>query len=87
MKKHDLKVWMNYYEDIETEKKNFELRYNDRNFQVGDKLILREYNEKENYYTDRSVIRKIGYILSDTTFGLKDNWIVIGFEPVSKGNE
>jgi hypothetical protein len=78
MKKHELKVWMNYYEDIAEGKKNFELRFNDRNFQVGDVLRLREYNEKENYYTDREITKTISYILSDTTFGLKDNWIVIG---------
>lgn len=82
MKKIELKVWMNYFEDIKDHRRNFELRYNDRNFQVGDILRLREYNEKENYYTDRQVFRIISYILSDTTFGLKDNWVVIGFEPV-----
>ena len=79
MTEHDIKVWLEYYEDIENGSKKFELRCNDRNYKVGDILRLREYNQFENYYTGRKTTKKVGYILSDTKFGLKENWIVMGF--------
>ena len=79
MATHELKVWLEYYEDIENGSKKFELRFNDRDYKVGDVLRLREYNQIENYYTDRETTKTVGYILEDTKFGLKDNWIVMGF--------
>ena len=75
---HELKVWIDYYKDIENGSKKFELRFNDRNFQVGDTLHLREYNHIDNYYTGKDVTKEVGYILDDTKFGLKDGWIVMG---------
>lgn len=77
---HELKVWIDYYEDIENGKRKFDVRYNDRDFKVGDILHLREYNNIENYYTGREVSKIVDYISTDTTFGLKDNWIVMGFK-------
>jgi len=77
---HELKVWIDYYNDIENGSKKFELRYNDRDFKVGDKLRLREYDNIQNFYTDREVTKTVTYILSDTQFGLKENWIVMGLE-------
>ena len=40
---HELKIWSEYYKDIISKIKRFEIRKNDRNFQVGDQLILREF--------------------------------------------
>jgi ubiquitin len=40
---HRLKTWPEYYVAIQEGRKPFELRFNDRNFQVGDKLILEEF--------------------------------------------
>lgn len=40
---HDLKTLPEYYKDVASGLKTFELRRNDRNFQVGDTLLLREF--------------------------------------------
>lgn len=40
---HDLKTWPKYYEQVVSGLKPFELRKNDRNYQPGDYLILREW--------------------------------------------
>lgn len=84
---HELKVWIDYYADIRDGKKNFEVRYNDRDFQVGDILQLHEYNNLENYYTGYWVTKVVEYILKDTTFGLKENWIVMGIGDIKTSGE
>ena len=41
---HDLKTWPEYFHQILARKKTFELRLNDRDFQVGDTLRLIEFD-------------------------------------------
>lgn len=41
--RHELKTWPEFYRAVQENKKTFELRYDDRNYQVGDELILREF--------------------------------------------
>lgn len=43
MKTHELKLDIKYFDDVKSGKKNFEIRKNDRDFQVGDVLKLRAY--------------------------------------------
>lgn len=40
---HDLKISPKYYRDTESNGKRFEVRFKDRNFEVGDILNLREW--------------------------------------------
>ena len=42
-KTHELKVWSEFYDKISSKSKQFEVRKNDRDFKVGDTLILREF--------------------------------------------
>lgn len=62
--------------------KTFECRYNDRDFKVGDELLLREYDPQKGY-TYRCIVRKITYILS-VFIGLKDGYVILGVtnEPI-----
>lgn len=49
---HELKCWPQYYQDVRTGAKRFELRRDDRGgFAVGDLLILREWHPAEQKYT------------------------------------
>lgn len=43
MKTHELKLDIKYFDDVKTGKKNFEIRKNDRDFEVGDILELKAY--------------------------------------------
>lgn len=76
MKQHDLKCYPFYFEAVSSGLKTFECRYNDRNFQVGDELLLREY-DLEIGYTGRVLVKKIVYILSDFV-GLKSGYVILG---------
>jgi len=60
---HELKCWPEYFQEIYYNKKRFEIRKNDRNYQVGDLLLLKEYNQKTNEYSGRWSQHEIKYIL------------------------
>jgi hypothetical protein len=77
--KHYLKIWPQYYCRVADGSKTFEVRKNDRGFQPGDEVVLKEFDpDKEKYYdTDYDagyttkghytqsveLIFKIGYVL------------------------
>ncbi|MGN8066497.1 DUF3850 domain-containing protein [Lactococcus lactis] len=44
MKTHELKLDIKYFDDVKSGKKNFEIRKNDRDFQVGDVLELKAWD-------------------------------------------
>lgn len=43
MSKHELKTWPEFFEPVAHGDKTFELRFNDRDYQPGDVLHLREF--------------------------------------------
>jgi len=78
MKKHKLKIKPEYFEAVDCGIKNFELRKDDRGFEVNDLIILKEYDN--GAYTGRSVSRLIDYILRDCPeYGLKEGYCILGF--------
>lgn len=79
MRRHELKILPKWYEDVESSKKNFEIRRNDRDFKVGDTLILQEY--EEGSYTGRQITRKIQYIYQGNgDYGLSEGYCIMGLE-------
>lgn len=63
---HELKTWPIYFEAILTEEKPFEARKDDRGFEVGHDLRLREWNPENSQYTGREIITGITYVLRGT---------------------
>lgn len=45
--RHELKIWPQYFCRVEDGSKTFEVRKNDRGFQLGDTVILKEYDPEE----------------------------------------
>lgn len=60
---HELKTWPGYFTDIAAGYKTFELRRDDRGFNVGDVLRLREYDPEANRYTGRELRKGVAHIL------------------------
>ena len=52
MKTHDVKLVSDFYDDSASGVKSFEIRKNDRDYQVGDYLNLREVNYSTNINTE-----------------------------------
>lgn len=85
VRRHDLKTWPEFFADLMAGNKPFELRKNDRDFQVGDELCLHEYDPATKAYSGRSVVRVVTYILGHrpdagcaATFGLQPGHVIMG---------
>lgn len=72
------KILPKYFVEVVERNKNFELRKDDDDIQVGDKLILSEWNG--NCYTGKSVTRTVKYILRNVPeYGLQEGYCIIGW--------
>ncbi|MCB9798371.1 DUF3850 domain-containing protein [Candidatus Nomurabacteria bacterium] len=56
------KVWPQYFDAINSGKKNYELRLNDFEVKEGDVLILQEWDPQTQEYTGRSCRREVTYV-------------------------
>ena len=77
---HELKIYPKWFADVASGKKNFEVRRYDRDYSVGDELVLKEWTKKGGY-TGRTVIRTIEYILGgDAAYGIDEEYCVLGLK-------
>jgi len=68
----ELKIWPDYFDAVKDRRKNFVFReVRDRDFNVGDVLILREYDPRTLDYTGRVCRRPITYCLWLDEYGLR----------------
>lgn len=73
------KILPEYFEEVYHGRKRFELRKDDSNYNVGDWLLLREWDGKE--YTGRTLDCKILYILRNAQeYGLKKGYCILSIE-------
>lgn len=79
---HELKIWPIYFGEVLSGKKKFEIRRNDRNFKVGDFLILKEFSPDSNSYSRREIQCKVTYLLDDPNF-IKEGFVVMAIELTS----
>jgi ASC-1-like (ASCH) protein len=75
MTTHELKCWPEYFQAIIDGHKTFEVRLNDRNYQIEDLLLLKEWNADQ--YQGRMCLVRVIYILSGGQFGITEDHVVM----------
>jgi hypothetical protein len=83
MKTHDLKIYPIYFKDVFLNLKQFEVRLNDRDYQEGDNLNLREWDPVSETYTGLTVKRKIFNIYQNLP-GLQPGFVIMQIRPLIK---
>lgn len=89
MKQHILKTDPDVYDAVATLKKKYEIRFNDRNFNNGDQLILMKTvfsgeemkNGAELIYTGNAMRVRVTHILYGPIYGLKEGWVIMSVDP------
>ncbi len=77
MKTIEKKILPTYYDAVMHNEKLFELRKDEDNIQVGDSIILREWDGKK--FTGRSINREVTYVLRNVPeYGLMNGYCIIG---------
>jgi len=80
---HDLKTWPSTFEALYRGLKRFEFRKNDRNFQIYDMLMLREWDPNTAQYTGRVLGCWVSYLLRGPEFGVPEGYVVMSLtEPL-----
>jgi hypothetical protein len=74
---HCLKTWPQYYAAVLDGSKTFEIRRNDRDFAVGDVLVLQEFDPAAGSYTKEMIAMRITYI---TDFQQQAGFVCMGME-------
>lgn len=74
---HDLKLQSQYFKDVVSGKKTFEIRKNDRSYKVGDLITFHEVDENGQYVGHVSKEYQITYI---TDYAQQDHYIVMSIK-------
>lgn len=83
---HEIKILPPYFEAVIDGRKSFEIRKDDRGYQAGDTVTLREYDPEykgyyraeEQKYTGREHSAAIGYV---TAHEQQDGYVVFSLVP------
>lgn len=75
---HHLKTWPEYFQEVRSGAKTFEARKDDRDYQVGDTLVLEEFDPTTKMYTGEDEVRGVTYILRGTEH-VAPGYCVLGF--------
>ena len=77
---HALKQHLEFFSDVISGKKLFEVRKNDRDYKVGDLLALNEYDPETQSYTGASCLVYVDYILDNPEY-CKEGYVVMSIKP------
>lgn len=94
MKTHILKMDTDVFQQSWMNRRPWEIRFNDRDFQVGDVIQTEETvhtgqemaeQQKPLAYTGRYIRSTIEYIECGPRFGLQEGWCLLTINPFDKG--
>lgn len=81
MKTHNLKLVQPFFNEVKNGTKTFELRRNDRDFKVGDEVVLKEYDMMRNKFSGNEVKVIITFILINRA-GLDEDFCIFSFKQI-----
>ncbi len=81
---HLLKCWPEFFKAVKSGEKTFEIRMNDREYQVGDVLIVSEYDPSTSTYTREHVSRRVTYLTSAYQV---EGYVVMSLIPAAIGSK
>jgi len=85
---HVLKAHPLPFHDLEIGFLDFTIRHNDRDFQIGDRLVIREWNPQAREFTGAEVVRYVKFLVGRNTYdGVSDHLlqtdvVVLGLSPL-----
>ncbi|MFQ1007643.1 DUF3850 domain-containing protein [Gilliamella apicola] len=82
-KEHTLKIKSEYFSAVINKTKTAEIRYNDRNYQVDDILILNEIDENGNF-TGKICAVIVTHVLDDNQY-LQNGYVMLSFRMFYSG--
>lgn len=91
MRVHEVKSWAEFFEQIKLKNRKHELRHNERDYKVGEYLLLREF-DKDDGYTGRRMTVMITSITSDdvpcavSAYGLNTGYCILSIEVMNETN-
>lgn len=85
-KTHELKTWPEPFHAIWHGSKKHEIRKNDRQYQVGDEVLLREFDPDTGIYWGRKILAAITYLTPGGLWGLPEDICVFSIEVIERMN-
>lgn len=84
-RRHLVKCWPEYFDAMAAGVKTFDVRYDDRHYQVGDLIIQRRWNRVTQTDDGDTLGQEITYILRDAEqFGVAEGYVVLGVIPAAE---
>lgn len=85
---HELKTDSDVFQAVQSRKKTFEIRFDDRGFQLGDVLNLKETKSTGSemksgaplVYTGNAISVIVKHILKGPIYGLREGWVIMSIE-------
>lgn len=82
MKTIGLKILPAYFKAVADGRKAFELRKDDRGYEAGDRLVLKEWDDG---YTGRFLFATVSFVLRGAPeYGLEEGWCILSLKDVSQ---
>ena len=82
---HELKLDRKFFKRVREGKKRAELRYNDRNYKVGDLLFLKEVAGTDRRHTGNRIMVKVLDIVTHDEFpaGIREGYVMLSFRELT----
>ncbi len=82
---HELKLWPEGFKAIITGNSTAQFRKDDRGFQVGDRLMLKEFEPLHHKYTGREIEIYVTHITRGPDFSIPEGYAVLSVTRVRLG--